>query len=142
MNISPSEPLWLHLQDVLEIHREQIEPYGGEKGIRDAGLLESAQERSRNLFWLNGEEDILALAVRLGAAIAKNHPFIDGNKRTGAAAMIEFLAINGYWLDLPNDTRLGQLFEQTVADLRSEDDLYAGLIPHLQPWDGDRLIPT
>lgn len=98
------------------------------------GLLESAIARPKMLFYWDGEEDILALAIRLGLGIAQNHPFVDGNKRTGVAALIEFLTINGYWLDMPNDTRLGRLFKVTVAKRRQEADLYADLYPCVVPW--------
>ena len=78
--------------------------------------------------------DILALAARLGIGIAAAHGFVDGNKRAGAFAMIEFLAINGYYLDMPNDTRLGRLFKLTVAGRMSEQDLVAALDRYLIDW--------
>lgn len=76
----------------------------------------------------------MILAVKVGVGLAKNHGFLDGNKRTGAFAMIEFLAINGYWLDMPNDTRLGRLFALVVADRRTEDDLIDELDRHLRSY--------
>ncbi|HEX3676978.1 MAG TPA: Fic family protein, partial [Sphingomicrobium sp.] len=60
------------------------------------------------------------LAVRLGIGIAENHGFVDGNKRTGAVAMIEFLALNGAWLHMPNDYRLGRLFLMALGKQLTE----------------------
>lgn len=134
MNISPSEPLWLDLQDVAEIHEEQIDLFGGPHGIRDAGLILGALGRPRNLFHLKGETDVLVLAVRLGVGIAAAHGFVDGNKRAGAVAMIEFLETNGYRLAMPNDTRLGRLFKLAVARRISEDDLTEVLGRYLYAW--------
>ncbi|MEL7719020.1 Fic family protein [Citromicrobium bathyomarinum] len=127
MNISQSEPFWLDLDDITSIHEEQIELHGGAHGIRDLGLVQSALGRARSLYEIGGEADVLVLAVRLGLGIAKNHGFIDGNKRAGAFAMIEFLGFNGYWLDMPNNTRLGRLFKLAVADRITEEDLIAEL---------------
>ncbi|GAC1577184.1 MAG: hypothetical protein NVS3B5_09160 [Sphingomicrobium sp.] len=74
---------------------------------------------------------MLNLAVRLGKGIAQNHGFVDGNKRTGASAMLSFLALNGYFLDMPNDTTLGALFESTVAGRMTEADLADDLYPYI-----------
>lgn len=71
----------------------------------------------------DGQRDLLALAVRLGIGIAENHGFVDGNKRTGAFDMIEFLALNGAWLDMPNDYRLARLFLLTLGKRMSEGEL-------------------
>ena len=79
------------------------------------------------------EDDILVLAVRLGVGIAANHGFVDGNKRAGAFMMIEFLAINGYWLEMPNDIQLGEWFEAVVAKEMSEAELVAALAAFATP---------
>lgn len=132
MNTSPAEPLWLSLDDVLEIQIDQIGRFGGAEGVRDEGLIESAIVRPQQLFYYESQSDILALAVRLGVGIARNHGFVDGNKRTGAAAMIEFLIINGYYLGMADDTTLGALFEAAVAGGMSEDELADDLFPHVR----------
>lgn len=75
-------------------------------------------------------DDLLVLAVRLG--IAKNHGFVDGNKRTGAVSMIEFLAINGYFPDMPNDTTLGAPFEAAVTERMTEEELVEDLAPYVE----------
>jgi death-on-curing protein len=137
LNISPSEPLWIELAELLETHAEQIARFGGSLGIRDQKLIESALERPKSLFHYGEEEDLLNLAVRLGVGIAKNHGFIDGNKRTGALAMIEFLALNGFALDLPNDTTFGVLFDAAVAGRMTEDELAEDLYSFVHPIEAD-----
>lgn len=128
-----SEPLWLDLSDVKSIHEGQLASFGGAKGIRDVNLIASAIERPHNLFHYEQVEDLLALAVRLGVGIAKNHGFVDGNKRTGLVALIEFLAINGYVLDYPsNDSALGVLFEAAITDRMSEEEFAETLYPYLE----------
>jgi death-on-curing protein len=87
---------FLTLIEVLELHRRIIEKSGGAFGIRDVGLLESAIAQPRMTF---GEEDLylslLEKAAALGFSIIMNHPFVDGNKRTGHAATETFLVLNG-----------------------------------------------
>ncbi len=95
-----TEPFWLSRQAIEIIHDEQLAEHGGAGGIRDAGLLESALARPRNLF-AYGEADIHALAAAYASAIERNHPFVDGNKRTGFLAAYSFLAVNGLELDAP-----------------------------------------
>lgn len=87
-------PVWLETATVLRMHMEQVAEHGGGLGLRDAGLLESAMARARNLF-SDGETDLARLAAAYGSGIVRNHPFIDGNKRTGFLAAYVFLAING-----------------------------------------------
>jgi death-on-curing protein len=79
---------------VLAMHDEQLREHGGAAGVRDDGLLESALARPLNRAGY-GEADVVELAGLYAVAIAKNHPFIDGNKRTAFAAMVTFLALNG-----------------------------------------------
>ena len=88
-----TEPAWLDVNDIVDIHAEQITLFGGPPGIRDEGLLESALARPMNQ-WHYGETDLAALAAAYGFGIARNHPFIDGNKRAAFAALIVFLRLN------------------------------------------------
>ncbi len=127
------EPIWLELDDVLAIQAEQIALFGGPPGIRSIALIESALMRPRNMFHYEGVDDLLELAVRLGVGLAANHGFVDGNKRTGAVALIEFLAINGYFLAMPNDTTFGVLFEAAVANRMSEEELAQDLFAYVEP---------
>src|SRR5690349_17399797 len=88
-----AEPRWLEIDLVLDFHAEQLALFGGAEGIRDLGLLESALARPINKYNY-GERDLAALAAAYGYGVAKNHPFIDGNKRTALASMIVFLGLN------------------------------------------------
>ncbi len=89
-----SEPRWLDARIILDLHDEQLSIFGGGSGVRDAGLLDSALDRSRNK-WAYGEEDLTVLAAAYGFGISRNHPFMDGNKRTAFTAIIVFLGLNG-----------------------------------------------
>lgn len=86
--------VWLPRALVLAIHDEQLREHGGAAGIRDAGLLDSALARPLNRAGY-GEPDSAELAAIYAIAIARNHPFIDGNKRTAFAALFTFLGLNG-----------------------------------------------
>lgn len=90
---------FLTLEEVLQIHNRLIEQTGGAPGILDLGLLESALGQGRTSF--GGQEMYPSIADKAGAlcfSIVRNHPFVDGNKRTGHAAMEVFLVLNGYEL--------------------------------------------
>jgi death-on-curing protein len=97
------------LEDILSLHQFSIEKYGGSHGIRDSGLLESAIARPFQSF--DGEDlypSVFAKAAALAESLIINHPFIDGNKRTGTVAMIAFLEENGFHLST-TDTALYNL---------------------------------
>jgi death-on-curing protein len=90
------EPLFLTLGEVVAIHRDQITRYGGSQGVRDWGLLQSAVAMPAAAFggqYLHG--DLCEMAAAYLFHIVQNHPFVDGNKRVGAAAADVFLAMNG-----------------------------------------------
>lgn len=97
------DPVFLELEEVLEIHRDQIARYGGSSGVRDMALLQSALAMPRAAI---GEEyfhaDIIEMAGAYLFHIVKNHPFVDGNKRVGAVAAFIFLRMNGYDLKMTN----------------------------------------
>jgi death-on-curing protein len=95
-----SEPEWLDIDIVLDVHAEQLALFGGADGVRDRGLIESALGRPRHKF-AYGESDLAALAAAYAFGIAKNHPFVDGNKRTAFASMLVFLGLNGIDFDVP-----------------------------------------
>lgn len=89
------DPIFLTIVEILEIHEDQIKRYGGSPGIRDAGLLESALTMPSSFFdgrYLHA--DLFEMAAAYLFHIAKNHPFVDGNKRVGAVAALVFLAMN------------------------------------------------
>lgn len=89
---------WLDREIILAIHEEQLAQHGGGVGIRDEGLIESALGRPQNIAIYNPEADLCDLAAAYAYGIAKNHPFIDGNKRTAYVAMELFLIEHGMLL--------------------------------------------
>jgi death-on-curing protein len=98
-------PLFLTLEEVLEIHRDEIERYGGTLGLRDNGLLESAVAAPQAGFeghYLHN--DLYEMASAYLFHLVQNHPFLDGNKRVGAATALVFLAMNGNEAKMTNQT--------------------------------------
>ena len=115
--------VWVDPSVIHAVHDEQLGEHGGASGLRDAGLLESALARPLQLA-AYGEPDAASLAAAYGFGLAKNHPFVDGNKRTAFVAVELFLALNG-WSLTANDAdcvmamlRLagGELSEARFAD--------------------------
>jgi death-on-curing protein len=90
-----NEPIWVLKKVVLAIHVEQISEHGGEEGIRDEGLLDSALSRPQNYYFYK-KSDLFELAANYAYGIIQNHPFIDGNKRTAFVTSVLFLALNNY----------------------------------------------
>lgn len=88
------EPIWLNRQDCLAIHEMMLAQHGGLAGVRDEGLLESALHKPQNLFAYN-KPTLAELAASYAAGIVLNHPFVDGNKRTGFMLAATFLELNG-----------------------------------------------
>ena len=98
-------PVFLNLSEVLRIHRDQIERYGGHQGVRDLGLLQSAVAAPAAGFggrFLH--DDLFQMAAAYLFHITRNHPFVDGNKRTGIAAALVFLDLNGVDIDADEET--------------------------------------
>jgi death-on-curing protein len=127
-----NEPVWLDVDIILDIHTEQLALFGGGDGLRDPGLLESALSRPMNKH-AYGSEDIAELAAAYAFGLAKNHPFIDGNKRVAFAAIIVFLGLNDIDFDVP-------AAEATAIIL----DLAAGSVSEdgLTRWIRDNLPKT
>ena len=90
---------YLTAVEILAIHQDQIERYGGTAGIRDPGLLEAALFRPQTGYYA----DLIEEAAALWESLAQNHPFLDGNKRVAFAATYTFLAINGTWITTDAD---------------------------------------
>jgi death-on-curing protein len=90
-----SKPIWIEAELVLAIHDRQLVEHGGAAGLRDEALLHSALDRPINQLAYEST-DIVELATRYTAGILQNHPFVDGNKRTGFVVGILFLELNGY----------------------------------------------
>ncbi len=103
---------FLSTEDVLTLHADQVELYGGEHGVRDMGLLDSAVAQPRASF--GGQflhNDLFEMAAAYLYHLVQNHPFLDGNKRTGAVAAMVFLDLNGVEIDAPK----GSLYDLTMA---------------------------
>ena len=90
-----TKPIWIEAELVLAIHDRQLAEHGGAAGMRDEALLHSALGRPINQFAYEST-DVVELAAKYTAGIVKNHPFVDGNKRTGFVVGILFLELNGY----------------------------------------------
>ncbi len=90
-----TEPAWLDLRDALAIHDRILALHGGAEGIRDQGLLESALARPRQMYAYADDPDLADLSAALTVAVVRNHPFVDGNKRTGFLLGVLFPELNG-----------------------------------------------
>jgi death-on-curing protein len=115
----PKEPRFLGLEEILEIHQNQIERYGGIAGVRDMGLLQSAIAMPMSQF--GGQylhRDIFEMAAAYLFHIVQNHPFLDTNKRTGAMAADVFLALNGH--DLQANGKEFEGLVQSVAEGKTD----------------------
>lgn len=91
-----SDLLWIDTQDAIALHSRLLELHGGAEGLRDLGLLESALARPRQLAAYGRSPDVVDLAAAYTVGIVRNHPFVDGNKRTGFVVGILFLELNGH----------------------------------------------
>ncbi|MCL4195502.1 MAG: type II toxin-antitoxin system death-on-curing family toxin [Thermoguttaceae bacterium] len=103
---------FLSTEDVLSLHADQVDLYGGEHGVRDLGLLDSAVAQPQASF--GGEhlhKDLFEMAAAYLYHLVQNHPFLDGNKRTGAVAAMVFLDLNGIEIDAPK----GSLYDLAMA---------------------------
>jgi death-on-curing protein len=115
-------PRWVTRKLVDEIHSEQIDEHGGSHGIRDDALIDSALARPRNRWEYDPEADVFTLAAAYGFGLAKNHGFIDGNKRVAYMAMYVFLGLNRWTIDVP-EPEVVLLMTDVASGERSEDDL-------------------
>ena len=113
---------YLTVAEVLAMHADQIEMYGGSHGVRDHGLLEAAIYRPQTGYYL----DLIEEAAALWESLAQNHPFVDGNKRTAFAATYTFLAING--VQLKADA------EETYAFVAGLYEANRFSFPYLAEW--------
>ncbi len=95
-------PLWVPKAVVIAAHEELLDRYGGLSGVRDEGLLDSALARPEHL-WAYGEPDLFDLAAAYASGIVRNHPFLDGNKRSGFITAYTFLEANGEAFTAPEE---------------------------------------
>lgn len=110
---------WISLAVALAVHEEQLAEHGGGSGVRDSGLLESALARPQQLA-AYGEPDLADLAAAYGYGIVRNHPFVDGNKRTGAVVMELFLALHGVELACSDAELVETILALASGDLSQE----------------------
>lgn len=115
------EPVWLDVDEVIDMHAEQLSIFGGPEGVRDRGLLESAVLRPINQ-WHYGQTDMAALAAAYAFGLARNHAFIDGNKRIAFQAMMVFLRINQIVLT-PSPGQATEIILSLAAGEVSEESL-------------------
>jgi death-on-curing protein len=94
--VTTREPLWIEERDVLAIHDRLLAVHGGAPGLRDRGLLQSALARPRQHHAYANSSDTIAMAALYTAGIVGNHPFVDGNKRTGFVVGVLFLELHGF----------------------------------------------
>jgi death on curing protein len=117
------EPIWVRDDVVLAIHHRQIAEHGGLEGVRDKALLESALSRSRNLYTYSDPlPTFSAIAAAYTYDIAKNHPFLDGNKRTAFVVCMLFLQLNGISLHASEEEKY-HIFLELAQGTLSEADL-------------------
>jgi death-on-curing protein len=116
-----NEPVWVLDAAVLIAHEISLANFGGADGIRDAGLLESALAKPRNLF-AYGKPSLFEMAASYCYGIIKNHPFVDGNKRTGFLVGATFLEINGWRLSA-TEAEATEAIISVAAGIKSEAEL-------------------
>lgn len=127
-----AEPFWIDLDEALAAHDLQLAEHGGSSGIRDRGLLESALARPRNVFAYSPEATLFHLAAAYAVGIVKNHPFVDGNKRTGLVVGIGFLELNGIEIVAPQPETYLTFLALAGGEL-GEDDLAKWFEAHSAP---------
>lgn len=126
MILSTIEPEWISDEEAIALHDRQLAEHGGGVGVRDIGLLQSALARPQNAFHYNQVNSLAKLAACYGYGIAKNHAFIDGNKRAAWVVMRTFLLINGYTLDATKEEKYLTIYD--VAQGTFSEDQFADWI--------------
>ena len=126
--------LFLTLAEAIEIHTDQIHRYGGQSGVRDLGLLESALAQPEASFageWLHG--DIYEMAAAYAYHLCQNHPFVDGNKRTAITTALVFLELNGISILDPRGRLENAMIRMASGELNKEN--FAKVLRKLRPPD-------
>lgn len=137
-----NEPVWLSVELIERLHDRQLAEHGGPAGVRDRGMLESALGRPRQKFSYGGLDiDLPVLAAAYAFGLARNHPFVDGNKRTAAVACELFLELNDHRL-VAADEDLYPVFTALAAGELSEDQLAEWLRRHSRPEQVSEGVET
>jgi death-on-curing protein len=127
-----TDPIWLSSDLIEAVHERQLIEHGGGTGVRDRGMLESALARPQQLHAYGEDVDVVALAASYAFGLSRNHPFVDGNKRTAAVACELFLELNGHQL-LAEDSELYPVFMALAAGEMEEEGLLDWLRRHARP---------
>jgi death-on-curing protein len=114
------EPRWLSREMVVALHDESVARFGGQPGIRDPGLLDSAIARPRNRLGYEPDTSLSRLAAAYGFGLAKNHAFVDGNKRIAVLSVAVFLALNGRRFDPDEVDEVRTILALAAGDLDEE----------------------
>ena len=117
-----NEPIWVLDQVVISVHKMLLSEHGGSPGLRDQSLLDSALARPRQLFSYAPESSIFELAASYGFGLARNHPFIDGNKRIAFTIAAIFLELNGFSFHAP-ESEVVIIFENLASGDFAEHEL-------------------
>lgn len=120
--------IWLDVRDAMAFHAQQIALFGGQAGVRDQGLLESAIARPRNLSAYR-KATVFEVAAGYAYGIVRNHPFLDGNKRVALVCAFVFLDVNGWEVDAPEAEAAVQFYALAEGSL-SEAELAAWMKKH------------
>jgi death on curing protein len=125
-------PKWIDKRALLLLHEESLATFGGATGLRDEGLLDSALDRAPNCWLYEKSVDLADLAAAYGFGLAKNHAFVDGNKRTAFLSMGLFLAINGKRLRVDRVLAIHTVLNLAAGTL-DEPALAAWIREHIAP---------
>ncbi len=126
------EPIWLDRQEVLLVHSRQLAMHGGSDGIRDGSLLDSALAKPRNVLAYGYAVTLQRLAASYAYGIARNHPFVDGNKQTALAVSVGFLRLNGLRI-VTSQEDIYLTFLHLADGSLSEEALTAWFTAHTMP---------
>lgn len=129
---SAHEPRWIPLEVALDWHSRLLDRDGGARGIRDLGLIESALARPKNAY-AYGETSFAQMAAEYGYGLARNHGFVDGNKRIAFAVMVLFLRVNGAALDVSESAATEMILRLVVGDVD---------LPQLAAWLAANIVPN
>lgn len=125
------EPRWITELSLLLLHAESLAEYGGKEGLRDEGLMESALARPRNIFLYGQTADVARLAAAYSTGIARNHPFIDGNKRVALLLIGLFLGKNGFDFEADKVDATKVMFALASGELQ-EEELADWIVRHMR----------
>lgn len=114
-------PRWISKKALLLLHEESLAEFGGGRGLRDEGLLDSALARPENVHFYQPESTIADLAAAYGYGLAKNHAFVDGNKRAAFLAIGLFLAMNGYRLKASQIDAIRTMLGVAASEISEQD---------------------